>query len=192
MVVALMLLRTCLQLLTSVQLVWWLTRTDRYDEFRIWTLEVCAALPRARAHLANISPLVSPSSRPHLASVQVCADAWQLETVLCQAARGSWLARELIRAKLASRDTDHCDPTGERAGCRYEPCGDQGVSNALTNLADGWRSPLNNPADKLYLVLRPVRKRLRKVLHELARGTLSLSDLDEELQARLRSPRISQ
>ena len=68
MVVALMLLRTCLQLLTSVQLVWWLTRTDRYDEFRVWTLEVCAALLRARHHLANIShtrPASSAALRGH-------------------------------------------------------------------------------------------------------------------------------
>ena len=92
--------------------------------------------------------------------MQVCADEWQLETVLCQAARGSWLARELIRAKLASRDTDHCDPKDPKGkGCRYEPCvaHPKGLAKALINVADGWRSPLNDPTDKLYLALRPVQ-----------------------------------
>jgi len=36
----------------------------------------------------------------------VCSDPWQAETVLCQAAGGSWLARELIRAKLATAEED--------------------------------------------------------------------------------------
>ena len=57
----------------SVQLVWWLTHTARYDEFRMWTLEVCAdpwqqetvsttqPLPRGlhlglAAHQAKIEP----------------------------------------------------------------------------------------------------------------------------------------
>ena len=35
-------------------------------------------------------------------------------------------------------------------------------------MADGWRSPLNNPTDKLYLALRPVRKPLRAVPPDLA------------------------
>ena len=73
--VALMLLRSCLKysskLLGNLQLVWWLTRTEIYDEFRVWTLEVCK-------------------------------EPWQQETLLCEAARGSWLARELVRAKLAT------------------------------------------------------------------------------------------
>lgn len=40
----------------------------------------------------------------------------------------------------------------------------------LLNLADSWRSPLNNPFDKLYLVLRPVRKKARALLHSIAAG----------------------
>ena len=121
------------------------------DEFRVWTLEVCK-------------------------------DEWQQETLLCEAARGSWLARELVRAKLATRDTDHCDPKDPKGkGCRYEPCAAQpkGLSKALLDLADGWRSPLNDPTDKLYLALRPVRKRLRAVLHDLASGKISFSELDK-------------
>ena len=153
--VALLLLRSCLSLLGSVQLVWWLTRTDHYDEFRVWTLEVCK-------------------------------DEWQQETLLCEAARGSWLARELVRAKLATRDTDHCDPKDPKGkGCRYEPCAahPKGLAKALLDVADGWRSPLNRPTDKLYLALRPVRKPLRAVLHDLASGRVSFSELDKILTA---------
>ena len=134
----------------------------------------------------------------------MCKEPWQQETLLCEAARGSWLARELVRArhpnpnpkpkpkpnpnpnpnpkphpdpdpkhkpkpkpspnqvraKLATRDTDHCDPKDPKGkGCRYEPCvaHPKGLAKALINVADGWRSPLNDPTDKLYLALRPVQ-----------------------------------
>jgi hypothetical protein len=53
---------------------------------------------------------------------------------------------------------------------RYEPCPERGLSLVLLNLADSWRSPLNNPFDKLYLVLRPVRKKARALLHSIAAG----------------------
>lgn len=111
----------------------------------------------------------------------VCSEPWQRETVLCQAAGGSWLARELIRAKLAKTDADHCDPLGKGAGCRFEPCPTRGLSNVLFNLADGWRSPLNNPFHALYLVLRPVRPKTRTLLRRVAAGELSLSSLDRIL-----------
>ena len=65
-----------------------------------------------------------------------------------------------VRAKLATRDTDHCDPKDPKGkGCRYEPCvaHPKGLAKALINVADGWRSPLNDPTDKLYLALRPVQ-----------------------------------
>jgi len=47
----------------------------------------------------------------------------------------------------------------------------------LLNLADGWRSPLNNPFDKLYLVLRPVRKKIRALLHSIAAGKVRLTSM---------------
>ena len=149
--VALSLLRSCLSLMGRVEVVWWLMRTDQYDEFRVWTLDICK-------------------------------DPWQQETLLCEAARGSWLARELVRAKLATRDTDHCDPADPKGkGCRYAPCAahPKGLAKALLGVADGWRSPLNNPTHKLYLALRPLRKPLRAVLHDLASGEISFSELDK-------------
>ncbi|EOD37254.1 hypothetical protein EMIHUDRAFT_225688 [Emiliania huxleyi CCMP1516] len=79
----------------------------------------------------------------------VCSDPWQAETVLCQAAGGSWLARELIRAKLATAEEDHCGLDARADGCRFAPCAERGLSSVLLGLADS-RSPLNNPFDKLY------------------------------------------
>ena len=40
------------------------------------------------------------------------------------------------------------------------------------------RSPLNNPFDKLYLVLRPIRRKSRALLHSIAAGHVPLSELD--------------
>ena len=48
----------------------------------------------------------------------------------------------------------------------------------LLGLADSWRSPLNNPFDKLYLVLRPIRRKSRALLHSIAAGHVPLSELD--------------
>jgi GNAT superfamily N-acetyltransferase len=48
-----------------------------------------------------------------------CADPWQAETVLCQAARGSWIGRELIRAKVATAGEDHCGNDSKGEGCRW-------------------------------------------------------------------------
>lgn len=48
-----------------------------------------------------------------------CADPWQAETVLCQAAGGSWIARELIRAKVATAGEDHCSKDSKGDGCRW-------------------------------------------------------------------------
>ena len=40
---------------------------------------------------------------------QMCADQpWRRETILCQSAEGNWMARQLIRMKLAERGVDHC------------------------------------------------------------------------------------
>jgi hypothetical protein len=47
-----------------------------------------------------------------------CADPWQTETLLCQAAGGSWIARELIRAKIATAGEDHCSKDSKGEGCR--------------------------------------------------------------------------
>ena len=43
----------------SVQLVWWLTHTARYDEFRMWTLEVCAD-PWQQETVSTTQPLIAP------------------------------------------------------------------------------------------------------------------------------------
>ena len=75
---------------------------------------------------------------------EVCAEPWQHETVLCQAADGNWIARELIRAKIAAKDEDNCDP-GTNDGCRYEACSERGLSSVLHKLASSLFSPLNAP-----------------------------------------------
>jgi len=114
---------------------------------------------------------------------EVCAQPWQQETVLCQAADGSWLARELVRAKLQQAGADHCDPELEPNGCRQRPCPSKGLAKVLLDVADGFRSPLNNPFNPAYLVLIPVRAKLKAILRRLALGKMPLSELDKQLQA---------
>ena len=56
-----------LKLLARVEVIWFLSRSAKLDDFRAWTLETCK-------------------------------DPWTRETILCQAAEGNWLARQLVRA----------------------------------------------------------------------------------------------
>ena len=144
---------TSLKLLARVEVVWWLTRSAKLDDFRRWTAETCT-------------------------------DPWNDETVLCQAVEGSWLARELIRAKLQQGGGQyHCDPDIHPDGCSHTPCATKGLSRALLGVADGWGSPLNNRLAPTYYALLPIRSRLKKLLHSLANGTLPLSHLEREVHS---------
>ena len=56
-----------------------------------------------------------------------------------------------VRAKLATRDTDHCDPQDPKGkGCRYEPCAaTKGLSKALQPLRVALHySPYYNPLEQ--------------------------------------------
>ena len=106
---------------------------------------------------------------------EVCAEPWQHETVLCQAADGNWIARELIRAKIAAKDEDNCDP-GTNDGCRYEACSERGLSSVLHKLASSPFSPLNAPGP-VHFALLPILKPLKVLLDDLSQGKLKLSEV---------------
>jgi hypothetical protein len=95
---------------------------------------------------------------------ETCSEAWNGETILCQAVDGSWLARELIRAKLSEAHADHCDPETTAGGCRHLPCQTKGLSRVLLGLADSWSSPLNNRFSTIFYALLPIRTRLQVAL----------------------------
>jgi hypothetical protein len=91
-------------------------------------------------------------------------NTWRSETILCQSVQGNWLARQLVRIKLAQADVDHCDRDTDadggrrrrswrrkegkkeavRAGCcRSQPCPSRGLSSLLFWLSRDDRSPIN-------------------------------------------------
>lgn len=144
------LLVSCLKILARVEVVWFMTRSAKLDDFRLWAQERCS-------------------------------EPWNAETVLCQAIDGSWLARELIRAKLQQAKADHCDPELTFGGCRATPCESKGLSKVLLSIADSWASPLNNRLNPVFYALYPVRSKLKELLHALARGQLPLSALEREV-----------
>ena len=45
-----------------VEVVWWLMRTDQYDEFRVWTLDVCN--PNLNPD-PNPNPIPTPTPTPN-------------------------------------------------------------------------------------------------------------------------------
>ena len=84
-------------------------------------------------------------------------------------------ARELIRAKIAAKDEDNCDP-GTNDGCRYEACSERGLSSVLHKLASSPFSPLNAPGP-VHFALLPILKPLKVLLDDLSQGKLKLSEV---------------
>ncbi|KAL1524950.1 hypothetical protein AB1Y20_019826 [Prymnesium parvum] len=130
---------------------------------------------------------------------QMCMDApWRSETILCQSAQGNWMARQLIRMKLAEREVDNCQrqeteevhrgwrmskkPSKKKTalsnGCRHSPCSSRGLSSVLFWLSRDAKSPIN----KLTFLIGPVKKKLRAIFEDLGRGDLPLSALNARLK----------
>ena len=89
-------------------------------------------------------------------SQDMCSQPWNGETVLCRAVDGSWLARELIRAKLSQRGVHNCNPEEIAGGCAFEPCTSKGLSRVLVDLGEGRHRLLNrsHPAMCMRMCMR--------------------------------------